>query len=100
MQRDTFVLTITPTTFSFCKPDETICWASNVPHGLNVTQAVDADRAAQLQPDQGRGWSSCDLALGQPLAERLGAVHDYPRANETYTQDSGTFTFNTPAPAN
>ena len=40
MRRDPFVLTINATTFSFCKPDESICWFQDKPHGLSVTQAV------------------------------------------------------------
>lgn len=40
MQRDPFVLTINATTFSFCKPDESLCWFRDKPHGLSVKQAV------------------------------------------------------------
>ncbi len=39
-QRDTFVLTIDRNNFSFCKPDENICWAQQMPHDLSITQAV------------------------------------------------------------
>lgn len=42
-QRDTYVLTIDSTRFSFCKTTgepQTICWANNLFHNLTITQAT------------------------------------------------------------
>lgn len=103
-ERDTFVLTVHGSTFDFCKPDESICFVQDKPHGLGTTQAVvtfghhayDPTKGANPQGGQGAAntWHWDNVAMSDAVPFTL------IRANERARQTSGTFTFPEPAPAN
>ena len=103
-QRDTFVLTIDATKFSFCKPGEGICWAKDQPHGLTITQAtvqighhsynptkacIDTGRPAAECPPGVWHWDNVDLSPSVPFA----IIHTDTRATV-----GGTVKFSAPAP--
>ena len=105
-QRDTFVLTIDATKFSFCKPGEGICWAKDQPHGLTITQATvqlghhsynpekactDVGRPAAECPANTWHWDNIELTPSVPFT----IIHTDRR-----TTVGGTVQFNAPAPAN
>jgi hypothetical protein len=99
-QRDTFVLTIRKSgTFDFCKPDESICFAKNQPHGLRATRAVVQIGHHSYTPRKdGAGventWHWDNLSLSDSVPFTM------IRANERIKVGSGTFTFSQPAPEN
>jgi hypothetical protein len=95
-QRDTFELRINGSTFSFCKPDENLCWVNNRPHGLNVTQAVVKLGHHSYNPTkdgQPNTWHWDNLYMSDSVPFTI------IRANQRIKKTTGEFTFNQPAPA-
>jgi hypothetical protein len=103
-QRDTFLLTINSSTFSFCKPSENLCWFKNKPHGLSVTQAVvqlghhayDPTKACNPSGQNCQGTFHWDnLQMSDSVAFTLIRT----TSARTFSHQ-GTITWGTPAPAN
>lgn len=93
------MLTINQTTFSWCKPDEGICWAQNTPHGLNITTAVVQIGHHSYTPEKDNSgvpntwhWDNFRIEPSVPFSIQRAS----PRV---LTGSGGTVTF-PPAPAN
>jgi hypothetical protein len=97
-QRDTFELRINGSTFSFCKPNENLCWVQDQPHRLNVTRAIVQIGHHAYDPTKAVGanangtWHWDNLSLSDSVPYTL------IRANERFQMGSGTFTFPGAAP--
>jgi hypothetical protein len=112
MKRETFELRISNTKYSACilNDDDSIkfCWYDNAtfPQPLNFQRAVVQFQHHSYNPEKGSGpsggtdtgrantWHWDEFYLSDSVPFTL------VRARERYFINSGTFTFNTPAPAN